>query len=1016
MHTFVDVLTARATEHPDHLLYAFYEDGETLSETLSYGALYAQARSVASSLQSMGLSGERAILIFAPGLDFAVALMGCMLTRVVPVPAYPPEPHRLTHSLRRLHSIVKDAEASVLLTSEMILAFADGLISSTEHAGLKALNWLTVEQCRKSAASDWRRPDDLSPESLAFLQYTSGSTADPKGVMIRHRNLLANLEMLTEAYGLRALEPIIACWLPLYHDMGLLGNLLNAVLLGGQAHLMPPHAFLKNPRSWLSLISRTRATQTAAPNFAYDLVVRKVPEEAFGDLDLSAMRVFVNGAEPVRAETVERFTRHFAPTGLRRSAMAPSFGLAEVGLFATTSTSTTRPVVCAVDPVALEQGQLKPAEGNTPATTLVSSGKPWGQSEVVIVDPQTHLQCPLGRVGEIWLAGAHVAAGYWQRPVESAETFSARLSSDHEAGPFLRTGDLGAVLDDELFVTGRLKDLIIIRGRNLYPHDIEETMGTCRALHPEIRPGCSAAVSIEADEQSRLVVFQEIDERVSFDAEQTMARLREAVVQAHEISPFAVVLLARGALPKTSSGKVMRHQCQRAFAEGDLSELQVVATSKVARQRMSADEIVSRLQTDIAPLITEGAEKVAVLDTLRRIGLMRMTAPLDLGGLALEDEALLRVVAQLGAVDVSVAVDVVRENLALKGPKEASPQSASLMWSAALLGAGQRYFQRLVHEGTITWPEHQWLVDDPLMCHLLSETSAELEGVRAALDLFAERRASTEALDFGAPLLCQLAVATLRTAIERYPELPGTPGGHLRQALQALETDATISTERGLAECGRVLIEAKSTEQIPGHALLGSAWVERIVSGVDTARALSKAEPQLSALIELGRLYITAVVCSALSVETPRQDPHRLRALVFWKHCLSVSEASIGHVQTPDHTASARALIGLAKRYVTSLGDATSTNNPSEVPEVTDDVRALIDFVTAWLAQETDLLSSAGPQSLADTRLSALGLDSLTIVQLVGALEEHLERPIPQSLFTEDRTLSGLARVLLKSK
>lgn len=571
MQTLVTTTRRHAAERPDDVAWTFHPDGEAESERLTWAALDRRARAFGALLQARGLGGARAILLFPPGLDFGVALLGCFYAGVVPVPAYPPEPHRLAHSLRRLEGIVADARTPVVLCSPDIRAFARDLFARTGPSALDRLVWLTPADADEAGADDWR-PVEVSADALAFLQYTSGSTADPKGVMITHGSLMANLEMIREAYDIGP-ETVYACWLPLYHDMGLVGHLMASLFVGARAAFMPPGAFLAAPVRWLRLITAVGATYTAAPNFAFDLAVAKIGPRDRQGLDLSSLRVVVNGAGPVSPATLRRFVAAFGSHGLRRDALTPSYGMAELAVFATCGPRIARPICRDVDPHALA-GHRVAAPGATGATTLAGSGRTWGSERIVIVDPETRRPLPADRVGEIWIAGPHVAAGYWGRPEQSEATFRARTADGD--GPFLRTGDLGFFAGDELFVTGRLKDVVIIRGRNLYPHDIEATMSAVRAHRPEIRLGCAAATSVEVDGDERLVVLQEVDpaRNPAFDAAATIEALREAITRAHGVRAASVVLLARGTLPKTSSGKIMRHACKRAwladFARGGL--------------------------------------------------------------------------------------------------------------------------------------------------------------------------------------------------------------------------------------------------------------------------------------------------------------------------------------------------------------------------------------------------------------------------------------------------------------
>src|SRR6185369_3801905 len=468
--TLAGLLRERAGNHPDHSLYTFLADGEEEAGHLTYGELDRRARALAAWLQQAGCRGERALLLFPPGLDFITAFFGCLYAGAAAVPAYPPRLHRTDE---RLVEIFRDSQPRAVLTTSALL----GRLGMAQE-GLAGARQIAVDQIPDSLADAWREPD-LGAGDVAFLQYTSGSTAAPKGVLVTHGNLLDNEERISRAFGQSA-ESVLVGWLPLYHDMGLIGNVLQPLWSVGRCILMSPQAFLQRPARWMEAISRYRATTSGGPNFAYDLCVRRVGPEQRAALDLSSWQVAFNGAEPVRRATLDRFAAAFAACGFRREAFVPCYGLAEATLLVAAGPSGSS------------------AEGP------VSCGTPAG-GQVVVVDPETGAAVALGAEGEIWVGGPSVAAGYWNRPAETAETFGAMLSNG--AGPYLRTGDLGFLRDGELFVTGRRKDLIILRGRNHHPQDLELT--TERA-HPSLQPGGAAAFSVDSGTEERLILALEI--------------------------------------------------------------------------------------------------------------------------------------------------------------------------------------------------------------------------------------------------------------------------------------------------------------------------------------------------------------------------------------------------------------------------------------------------------------------------------------------------------------------------
>ena len=560
----VEVLRRRALGRPDGLAYTFLLDGEAEEISLTYGELDRRARAVAVLLGSLGAAGERVLLLYPSGLDYVAAFFGCLYAGAVAVPLYPP---RSNHNFDRFRSVVADSGASIALTAEAVRSRVEPLLARA--ADLRAVRWVATDDLDAAGADGWGEPR-ADGRTLAFLQYTSGSTARPKGVMVSHGNLLHNEEMIRLAFG-QTEESVIVGWLPLYHDMGLIGNVLQPLYLGARCVLMSPVAFLQKPSRWLRAISRYRATTSGGPNFAYDLCVRKAAAEESASLDLSSWDVAFNGAEPVRRETLESFAAAFGPCGFRREAFLPCYGLAEATLLVSGGTKGAAPTTRRLLNAQLERHRaVEASAGEGPARELVGCGSAWGGQEIVVADPETLERCEPGRVGEIWVAGASVAEGYWRRPAETEQTFGARLSGAAGAGPFLRTGDTGFLHDGELFVTGRLKDLIIVRGLNHYPQDIELTVERC---HPALRPGGGAAFSFEADGEERLAVVQEVERRGHPNLESLTESIRRAVAEEHEVRVHAVLLIKPNGLPKTSSGKIQRHACRAAFLDGSLPVL-----------------------------------------------------------------------------------------------------------------------------------------------------------------------------------------------------------------------------------------------------------------------------------------------------------------------------------------------------------------------------------------------------------------------------------------------------------
>ena len=587
--TLVELLRERALRQPSRIAYTFLMDGEEEESHLTFGELDRRARGVAAWLQENGGAGQRVLLLYPPGPEFVAAFWGCLYARAAAVPAYPP---KLNRSVERLRAIVADADARIALTTGQMLA---RLESRAEGSGeLGALRLLATEQLDDDAADGWREPT-LDGGTLAFLQYTSGSTGTPKGVMLTHENLLHNQEMIRLAFRQTA-ESVIVGWLPLYHDMGLIGNVLQPLYVGARCVLMTPMAFLQRPARWLQAITRYRATTSGGPNFAYQLCVRKVTPEEREGLDLSSWVAAFNGAEPVRAETLRSFAETFAPYGFRREAFYPCYGLAEATLFVSGGQAARAPVLFQARASSLEAGRAEAVpEGDAAARALVSCGGAFLGQRIVVVEPGTSRRCAEGQVGEVWVGGPSVAAGYWARPDETEATFQA-YTAGNGAGPFLRTGDLGFLLDGELFVTGRLKELVIIRGRNLYPHDIERA---AEASHPLCRPGCGAAFSVEGDEGEGLILVQEVEGRRAEGLDSVVNAIRAAVAEEFEVQPAAVVLLRPGTLPKTSSGKTQRNECRRLFLAGELHGVAEWRAGEVEKQVAATAATVSLTQRGV---------------------------------------------------------------------------------------------------------------------------------------------------------------------------------------------------------------------------------------------------------------------------------------------------------------------------------------------------------------------------------------------------------------------------------
>ncbi|ADB18479.1 AMP-dependent synthetase and ligase [Pirellula staleyi DSM 6068] len=558
--SLVDCLRYWTEVQPSEVVY-YFSDGEESEISLNYSTFLRKAQAVAQVLVEGGFSGERALLLYPPGPDFTIGYFGCLLAGCVAVPAYPPRRNR---NMNRIQAISDDAQAKVALTVSEVTARSEDLLN--ESPKLKALTWIATDLIPEEVG-DVFKAVPIAPSDLAMLQYTSGSTGTPKGVMLRHSNLMDNVQLITAGF-----EPTrqgrSLSWLPTYHDMGLVGGVLAPMFFGRPAVLMSPMSFLQRPVRWLRAITKYGVEISGGPNFAYDLCIQKCTDDQLVDIDLSTWEVAFNGAEPVRADTLKRFTERFAPFGFRPETFYPCYGMAETTLIVTGSYKTRPPVMLHFDGKLLDDRIVRSGVAGEPGVrTLVGCGRVLSDERVVIADPETFQELPPSRIGEIWVKSGSVAAGYWNKPEETNYTFGAYVAGSGE-GPFLRTGDLGFLHNGELFVTGRLKDLIIVRGVNRYPQDIELTV---ERSHPTIQTGEVAAFAVDLHGRERLIIVAEVERTRRSDWSDVIAAIRKDVTAEHELPPDGVVLVRFGSIPKTSSGKIQRHACKADFLSDSLT-------------------------------------------------------------------------------------------------------------------------------------------------------------------------------------------------------------------------------------------------------------------------------------------------------------------------------------------------------------------------------------------------------------------------------------------------------------
>ena len=554
-----------ARQQPDADAFIFLGAENVEKERLTFVQVEQAGRGLARTLRAHAPPFSHVLLMFEPGLAFVIAFFACHQAGMVPVPVVPVRKGRMRDAAV---AVARDCQPGLLLCAPGQMAFVREALADDDVLRELPVIEIGIEQAM--AADAFGGGQTASETPLAFLQYTSGSTSMPKGVIVSQANLFANLEMqrlaMRNPWGANYVG-----WAPLYHDMGLIANMLEPFYLGGRCVLMAPAHMAQAPWLWLRAVSDYRAHTSGGSNFAYELCLQRAARILAQPLDLSCWKVAFNSAEPVRADTIERFCTTFAGVGFERRTMYPCFGLAEATLLVSGGGDRLRPMLYQASKSLLEKGIVAPPVSAGDARTLVGCGAPMEGEDIAIVDPATGHAQPPGRIGEIWVHGPHIPAGYWNNFAASAETFHAVLEGDPGRVPHLRTGDLGFLDDGELYVTGRRKDLLIVRGRNLYPQDIERT---AQAAYPGL--GTVVAFSLD-DDRVGLVVEVDRHSRRKFDLLPAAEAVRQAVMQEFEVSLHAVRFVAPGSVPVTSSGKVRRKETQRRHVANALEEVGATA-------------------------------------------------------------------------------------------------------------------------------------------------------------------------------------------------------------------------------------------------------------------------------------------------------------------------------------------------------------------------------------------------------------------------------------------------------
>ncbi len=624
--TLVDILCDQAERQPDERVFTFLRDRKDETEHLTYAELDQQARAIAGQLQARVKLGDRVLLLHPPGLSFIAAFFGCLYAGMIAVPAYPPHPNKPLHP--RLKAIIKNAQPSLALADSTQNLKTKDEVTTT----LATIPHLITDKI-DSQSIEWH-PAQITEAQIAFLQYTSGSTATPKGTIITHSNLTHNLAAIQQAIELQPDDRTGVVWLPPYHDMGLIAGIMSPVYMGRSNILMSPFTFLQNPFCWLEAMSHFKATVSAAPNFAFNLCVERISPEQRSTLDLSFWKAAFVGAEPIRAATLDRFYDAFASTGFRREAFYPCYGLAEGTLIVTGGKISTPPLVEVVDRQRLSENKAVISSISEQSQRMIGCGQSIADHQVAIVNPETRQMCLPQQVGEIWIAGPSVSPGYWNQTEQTEETFQARLI-DTDNGPFFRTGDLGFLKDDQLFVTGRIKELIIIRGRNYYPQDLEYS---ALQSHPALNSQIGAAFSIEITDQEQLVIVCELKRQYrKADVEEVATAIRQAISQDYELEVYAVVLIRFGKMPKTTSGKIQRRACRTAFLEGTLAPIgesirplvnegQATDTSEQNMGAKDKASIEADIQNKLGELLQLPLESIDLDASIQSLGLSSLTA------------------------------------------------------------------------------------------------------------------------------------------------------------------------------------------------------------------------------------------------------------------------------------------------------------------------------------------------------------------------------------------------------
>ena len=566
--TMRDLLNDRVRQSEKDLCYTFLV-GFGVRNQWDYSDLYREVAKVGAHLRKIGSIGKRALLVYPQGPEFMAAFLACLSRNVVAVPVPAPETWNLLRTMPRLRAVAEDADAAFVLTTRKIFNMASA--SGNSLWDFEGTPWVVTDELEEGDNDLGAEPIDAT--APAYFQYTSGSTSSPSGVVITHQNLMHHLGALHKSCGYG--DGVTVTWMPHFHDYGLVQGLLQPLFSGDPCYFMSPLSFLKRPSHWLGAITKYGGTHSQAPNFAYEHCIRRISPEERAGLNLATWKAAGNAAEPINPEVLEKFIETFEPCGFQRAASAPAYGLAEATLLVSSTRLNSGPRVLELDADAVFDGRVVPVGSGRAGRRIVSCGTLVGDTKVAIVNPENLTKCRADEIGEIWVSDPAVADGYWNQPTKSQDIFGAYLK-DTGGGPWLRTGDLGFFQNGELFISGRLKDMIIIRGANFAPQDIEWVSQKC---HPSVESAESAAFSLTIDGEESLGVVQELnrkDHPSNVEFEDVAVRIREQISLEFEVRAYAVALVRRGTIPKTSSGKIQRRACRAALLDGSLETLFVL--------------------------------------------------------------------------------------------------------------------------------------------------------------------------------------------------------------------------------------------------------------------------------------------------------------------------------------------------------------------------------------------------------------------------------------------------------